>query len=215
MYAEEFKPQIAAARAKLEEMARKHLREVKHEVRIELGHPAKTIIDLAERLPADLLVMTSHRRRFARLFLGSIAEDVMLGTKCPVLTAKNHKSDRLSVASWMSADPVTVTGGDSVAEALRLMKEGNFRSLPVMKEGKLTGIVTDRDLRTASGKLDDLKVEQVMSHDLFTITSDTSIVEASRQLADHKIGAMPVVDDGKFVGIISSEDILKAFAEVR
>ena len=215
MYAQEFEPQAAEIRAKLNEMGRKHLRDVRHEARVELGEPASVIIDVARSLPADLLIMPSHRRRFSRFFLGSIAETVMNGVECPVLTVKNRKSDRLSVAAWMSADPVTVSPDAPLTEAQRLMREGNFRTLPVVVNGKLVGVITDRDVRSASAHLEDMKVAQAMSADLVTIAPDTSILEASKHLAEHKHGALPVIEDGRFIGIISTEDLLKAFAEVR
>jgi len=215
MYAELYQPKAEEARQKIGELAHRHLRDVKYEIRTEIGQPWTVIVDMAARLPADLLVMSTHRRRFARFLLGSVAEKVMREVLCPVLTVKNLESDRFSVGQWMSANPVTVAPGDPIVVAQRLMHEGNFRTLPVVKAGKLIGIVTDRDLRTVGPNADHVTVEQAMTRDLFTITAETSVFEASRLLGERKVGALPVMQDAQLIGILSTEDLLKAFAEIR
>ncbi len=80
--------------------------------------------------------------------------------------------------------------------------------------GQLVVTVTDRDLRIAVGQVETKTVEQVMSRDVITVTSTTSIVYASRLLAERKIGAVPVTEDGRLIGIISPADLLKAFTEL-
>ncbi len=213
-YTDLYKPKADEIRQKLTDLARKHLRDVSHQVRVEIGHPPTVIVDTAARLPADLLVMASHRRRFSRLLLGSVAETVMREVECPVLTVKNLRSDRFSVAHWMTAQPVTISPNDPITLAHKLMQEGNFRSLPVVGGGRLIGMITDRDVRSAMGKSETLTVDEVMSRDLITVTSNTSIFDASRLLVERRIGAVPVIEDGQFIGIISTDDLIKAFAEV-
>ncbi len=214
LYTDLYKPQADDMRLKLTDLGRRHLGDVSHEVRVELGHPPTVIVDTAARLPADLIVMASHRRKFSRFLLGSVAETVMREVQCPVLTVKNPRIDRLAVAHWMTAHPVTVTPSDSLYAAHSLMERGNFRSLPVVSKGQLVGIVTDRDVRSSIDRADKQSVEQAMSKDLITIASNASIFDASRLLARRKIGALPVVEDAQFVGIISTDDLLRAFAEL-
>ncbi|MGO9605476.1 MAG: universal stress protein [Candidatus Binataceae bacterium] len=208
-----YKPRAEAARQKLLELARKHLDGSRYEVKAEMGHPATVIVDIAKQLPADLLVISTHGRKFSRLLLGSVVETVMREVECPVLTVKNSKSDRMSVGQWMTAHPVTAAPQDKPSVVQSLMLQGNFRSVPVLDDGTLVGIVTDRDLRSGSG--DQSNIEEIMSRSVITVTSSTSIFEASRILSDRKIGSLPVVDDGQLVGIISTQDVLKAFVELR
>jgi CBS domain-containing protein/nucleotide-binding universal stress UspA family protein len=214
LYTDLYKPQAEEIHRQLSDVARKHLRDVKHQVRVEIGHPPTVIVDTAARLPADLMVMATHRRRFARFLLGSVAETVMREVECPVMTVKDRAVDRMSVGQWMSARPVMVAPNEPLSVAQDLMHEGNFRTLPVVANGQMVGIVTDRDLRAALGKSDQITVEQLMRKDVVTVSPKLSIFDASRLLAERKIGAVPVMDNGRLVGIISSDDLLKAFAEV-
>jgi len=214
-FAELRKPNEDEVRVKLGELARRRLRDVIHEVRVEAGNPSAVIVDVARRLPADLVVIATHRSGFSRSALGSVAERVVHGAQYPVLIVKNAKSDRFSVAQWMTVNPVTVEPDAPLPVARRLMHEGNFRTLPVVSRGQLVGIITDRDLRIALERSEKLTVEQAMTWDLFTVTADTSIFDASRLLAERKVGALPVVEKGQLIGVISTEDLLKAFVEVR
>jgi acetoin utilization protein AcuB len=215
LYADLYKSKAEDAHRKIADMVRKHLRGVKNEIRAEVGHPATVIVKLAKELPADLLVMTTHRRKFSRFFLGSIAEPVMREVQCPVLTAKNPRPDRLGVAQWMTALPVIASPNDTLAAVSSRMREGGFRSVPVVSEGKLLGIITDRDLGPHLDHMESLKVEKAMNRDLTSLTPDTSILDASLLLSEHRIGALPVVEDGQVVGIISTTDLLKAFTELQ
>lgn len=129
------------------------------------------------------------------------------------------------VRDWMTTVLVTVRPGAPVAEAQHLMRHRRIRHLPVVESGRLAGIITDRDVRTtlpspatslAAGEirylLDRLLVERVMTRSVITIGPDAPIAEAVSLLLSHRIGALPVVQDTRLVGIITETDLLRAFA---
>jgi acetoin utilization protein AcuB len=129
------------------------------------------------------------------------------------------------VRDWMTAVPVTVRPDAPVAEAQHLMRHRRIRHLPVVAEGQLAGIITDRDVRTALPSpatslavgeirylLDRLLVERVMTRSVVTIRPDAPIADAVELVLAHRIGALPVVQDTRLVGIITETDLLRAFA---
>jgi nucleotide-binding universal stress UspA family protein len=214
--AELYKSQVDAARWKLAELARTHLRGLKCEVVVELGDPAAIIIAMADQLAADLLVLTTHGRRgLSRLILGSVAETVMRRVSCPVMTARDSHADRLAVGHWMTAHPVTVSPDDNLSTVSERMHEGRFRTMPVISAGKLVGVITDRDVRANHSETNPIKVGKVMTREVLTVTPATSILDAARLLIERKIGALPVLKNGDLVGIISTADLLHAFVEMQ
>ena len=132
------------------------------------------------------------------------------------------------VEKWMSRKLITVDEGKSVDTAMRLLKENRIRRLPVLKRGKLVGIVTDRDLKEASPSkatsldiwelhflLEKLKVSEVMTKDPTTITPDATIEKAALVMMEKRIGGLPVVDtSGALVGILTEDDVFRALVEV-
>ena len=111
--------------------------------------------------------------------------------------------------SGMIYDPVTITEEESVGDALRLMHENHIGGIPVVdSEGKLTGIVTNRDLRFQTDM--DIRIADVMTKDNLVTTTNPSLAEASEILLRHKIEKLPVVDaDNRLVGLITYRDITK------
>jgi acetoin utilization protein AcuB len=132
------------------------------------------------------------------------------------------------VRERMSKQPVTITADVPITEALRIMRENQVRRLPVLdSDGKLIGIVSEKDLLYASPSpatslsiyemhymLSRLKVTELMTPDPVTITPDTLLEEAALIMADNKIGGLPVMEDGRLVGIITETDIFKVFLEL-
>lgn len=118
------------------------------------------------------------------------------------------------VGKRMSREPVTIAPEDHLAAAREKMRTGSFRRLPVVKEGELVGIITDRDLRQHTGFLDRTKVDVAMAENLITVNPQSTLEEAAQLLLKHKIGALPVVENKKLVGIITTSDILQAFLDV-
>jgi len=130
------------------------------------------------------------------------------------------------VRETMSHAPITVTSNQSLREALDLLGKHNIRELPVVEHGNLIGIVTDRDLRQVSPSYplfrDDeeiryyntnMKVASAMTPDPLVVSPETPLVEAAKLLQTYRVNSLPVVKDGKLVGIISVTDILGLFVE--
>ena len=116
------------------------------------------------------------------------------------------------VRNRMSAKVITVEPEQSLTDARALLHRHRIRQLPVLRNGRLVGIITDRDLRGAGTK--DSTVADLMTPKPMVIGPNASVDEAARVLTAHKIGALPVVDGGKLVGILGSSDILDAFVDL-
>ena len=118
------------------------------------------------------------------------------------------------VGKRMSKDPVTVTAEDLLIQARLKMQRGGFRRLPVVSDGQLVGIVTDRDTREHAGYLDRTQVKTAMSKKPVTVTPATTLETAAQILLKRKIGGLPVMENGRLVGVITTSDILQAFLDV-
>ena len=131
------------------------------------------------------------------------------------------------VGERMSKPVITIPPDMPISDALNLMKREHIRRTPVVKEGKLAGIVSDKDLLNASPSpvtslsiwemnylLSKVTVDQVMSKNVMTVTEDTPIEQAARIMADNKIGGLPVMRDGHVIGIITETDLFKVFLEL-
>jgi len=132
------------------------------------------------------------------------------------------------VRERMSTKPVTITADMSITEALRVMRQNQVRRLPVLdNEDRMVGIVSEKDLLYASPSpatslsiyemhylLSRLRVTELMTADVVTVTPDTPLEEAARIMADNKIGGLPVMEGGRLVGIITETDIFKVFLEL-
>ena len=127
------------------------------------------------------------------------------------------------VNNWMSKDVITVDVKDSMHDAMKHLKEHDIRMLPVMKKGKLVGIITDRDLKRASASdattleihellylLTRVKVKDIMTKDVITVPPDFTVEETAQVLQKNRISGTPVVDaDGKLVGTITQTDLFR------
>jgi acetoin utilization protein AcuB len=126
----------------------------------------------------------------------------------------------------MSAPPVTIGSGESLQQAIDLLHKHNIRELPVVDKGGLVGIVTDRDVREICPSYplfrdareilryqQNLKVAQAMTVEPLVVSPDAPLAEAAKLLYTYRIGSLPVVEDGKVVGVVSVTDILKSFIE--
>ncbi len=131
----------------------------------------------------------------------------------------------LLVRNWMTQIIATLSPEASVAEALTLCRERRVRHIPILEEGRLVGIVSDRDLRDASPALGnperaralrELRVGDVMTREVITVDPQDSIENAAQQMYELKIGSLPVVDEGpevaeeELLGIITSSDVMRA-----
>ena len=113
----------------------------------------------------------------------------------------------------MTHNPVVATLEDKLSTVEAKMRDGDFRAVPIVKDGVVVGIVTDRDLRRLTGLLDTTRVKDAMSESVITVTTNTPIGEAARLLRQRKIGGLPVVEDGKLIGMITVTDVLEALTE--
>ena len=120
----------------------------------------------------------------------------------------------MQIVNLMTADPITIGQHDTLSNAKRLMDEGSFRRLPVMDNGQLVGIVTERDLREYTGYLESTRVTAAMRTPLITVTPHNKVEDAALLMLKHKIGGLPIVAEGKLVGIVTTSDLLKAFLNV-
>ena len=131
------------------------------------------------------------------------------------------------IGERMSHPPFTIPPDMPINEALAMFKKERIRRAPVIKGGKLIGIVSEKDLLNASPSpattlsvwemnylLSKLKVSEVMTKDVITVTEDTPIEEAARIMADNKIGGLPVVKGTRVVGIITETNLFKLFLEL-
>ena len=114
------------------------------------------------------------------------------------------------VAELMTPTPVTVAPSDTLQTALERMEAGRFRQVPVVDEDRLVGILTDRDTRPHIGQLAHTRVDAVMSAHPFSVRPSAPVEKAAHLLITNKIGSLPVVEDGKLVGIVTASDMLRA-----
>lgn len=210
-YVDLYKGQEEIARGKLERIARKRLAGLKYELFTHIGDPAGIIIEAERKLHADLVVMATHGRRgLSRVFIGSIAELVLRESTCPVLTVRHMAPQKYMIGSWMTRNPATATPEEKLSSVHHKMLEGGFRCIPILKDGVPVGIVTDRDIRNHIGYLEHTEAFKAMSEALITVTPSATVREAARLLRERKIGALPVVEDGKLTGVITTTDVLNA-----
>jgi acetoin utilization protein AcuB len=118
------------------------------------------------------------------------------------------------VADRMTRNPITVCPQDTLADARGKMSSGGFRQLPVVADGRVVGIITDRDIRERSMQLRLTTVATAMTEEILIVTPQTSLAAAARMLLEYKIGGLPVLEGEKLVGIITTSDLLKTFIDV-
>ncbi len=118
------------------------------------------------------------------------------------------------IRHWMTKNPVTIGPNELLSEARLKMNKGSFRRLPVVENGQLLGIITDRDLRQHADQLDHTRVGAVMARPAITVIPDMLLDEAANLLVKHKVGGLPVVAGRELVGIITAIDMLRAFGQV-
>ena len=129
------------------------------------------------------------------------------------------------VKNWMKKTVITVDVDDSMQDAIYLMKENDIRMLPVLKKGKLVGVLSDRDVKKASASdattldvhelkylISKIKIKDIMSKNPITVPTDYTIEETAEVLLKNKISGVPVMDTKeKVVGTITQDDIFKVF----
>lgn len=132
----------------------------------------------------------------------------------------------MRVKDLISGPPITIAPDTPVLEARRVMQTRAIRHLLVVEHGRLVGIVTDRDIRLnmpspattlsiweVNYLLARLTVREVMTTSVIVVEPDRSAHEAATLLVTEKIGALPVVDGDRLVGIVTETDFLRAFVD--
>jgi acetoin utilization protein AcuB len=128
------------------------------------------------------------------------------------------------VKNWMSKVVITVEEKDSMQDAMKLLKKHDIRMLPVVREGKLVGVVTDRDLKKASASdattleiheliflISEIKIKDIMTKNPVTVPFDYTVEETAEILLKNKISGAPVVDhDGQITGTITQTDLFNS-----
>ena len=140
----------------------------------------------------------------------------------------NEGGNNVFVGNYMTKNPITVSPITPVDEASGLMKMNHFRRLPVVENGKVVGIVSDRDISRVepspattlskyeiNSLLAKMTVNDIMSAPIVSVSDEATVEEAALLMCDNKIGGLPVVSSiGVLVGIITETDIFKTFVDV-
>ena len=118
---------------------------------------------------------------------------------------------RMRVSEIMTKNVRTAAPGASLREVAAIMRDGDMGAVPVVADGKLIGIVTDRDIvvrAVSKGKTADSAVAETMTNELFTVSPDDFVFEAVRLMGDKQVRRIPVINnDGSLAGIIAMADI--------
>lgn len=125
----------------------------------------------------------------------------------------------LQVKDSMAREVTTLSPGDTAGDALALCRERRIRHLPVIEDGRLVGIVSDRDLRSATpvfgdtaraAALSEVRVGDVMAREVVTAEPDDPIDEAANTMRERRINCLPVLEGGQLVGIVTSSDVMES-----
>lgn len=134
----------------------------------------------------------------------------------------------MQVQNWMSRDVVTVEEQTPIIEVMKLLEEHDIRHLPVTRDGKLVGMISDRDVKEASPSktttlkaqelyylLAEMKAKDVMKKDPIVISPDQTMEVAAVKMLEHKVTGMPVItNSGELIGIISQGDVFRVLISI-
>ncbi len=133
----------------------------------------------------------------------------------------------MRVRDFMKTHVITIPSSTSIYDALKIMKDNNIKRLPVVDDGKLVGIVSRRGLKEATPSkattlsiyelnylLSKMTVKDVMHKDVITVDPDTSFEQAAYIMHKYQIGGLPVLENGKLVGYISSNDLFNVMVQM-
>jgi len=130
----------------------------------------------------------------------------------------------MKASKWMTPDPKSVEANDPVKTAVMLVVENRIRHLPVVMGESLVGIISDRDLKRAMPSIvagataeeyqafmEKTTVQQIMTADPLACAPDDDLVDLVREFCDKKVGAIPIVEGERLVGIVTQTDMMEAF----
>ncbi|HXV82685.1 MAG TPA: CBS domain-containing protein [Candidatus Binatia bacterium] len=132
----------------------------------------------------------------------------------------------VTVRDLMARDPATLGRNETLDLAESIMNLGRIRHMPVVDDGRIVGIVSQRDLfrsalitalgfgrKTTSALIKTITIKEIMTEHVITIPPEASVKEAARVMIDKKIGCLPVVEDQKLIGLLTETDILRYVVE--
>jgi acetoin utilization protein AcuB len=119
---------------------------------------------------------------------------------------------------YMTPSPYSIGQEQALAHAHHLMREHQIRHLPVLHAGRLVGVISDRDLHLIETLRDvdpeSVTVEEAMSSTVYTVSPKAPLDEVVREMAQHKYGCAVIEDNGRLVGVFTTVDAMRAFAEL-
>lgn len=123
-----------------------------------------------------------------------------------------------TIKHHMTPSPITIGGRQTMTTAHRLMRDNHIRHLPVLDEGRVIGVVTERDLHLMESlrdvEPDDVFVEDAMTPDPYTVSPDAHVGEVATTMANNKFGCAIVVENGRACGVFTTVDALRALADM-
>src|SRR6266480_2943727 len=132
----------------------------------------------------------------------------------------------VTVRDVMAQNPLTLDRNETLDLAESIMNLGRIRHMPVVDDGRVIGILSQRDLfrsalltalgfgrKTTTALIKTIKIKEVMTEDVITIAPETTIKDAARTMIDKKIGCLPVVENEKLIGLLTETDILRYVVE--
>lgn len=138
------------------------------------------------------------------------------------MSVSDREEAQMRVEDIMTREVVVLGPDDTLREAVNAVQRNRIRHIPIAEDGRLVGMVTDRDIKRATPSLhggasqddfndvlDGLTLAQVMTRDPLSVHPDTSVKDAVALLIDRKYGALPVVEGETLVGIVSDIDLLR------
>lgn len=132
----------------------------------------------------------------------------------------------LTVGQFMTPDPITLEPEDSLMRALEVMRLRGIRRIPIVLADLLVGLLVEGDLKRAEPStlsesqedfnrvMEETPISRIMIQDPLTVTASTPLAEAAQTLYTTKYGALPVLEDGRVVGILTDNDMLRALIEI-
>jgi acetoin utilization protein AcuB len=122
------------------------------------------------------------------------------------------------INKYMTTTPFAINSESTVNEAMEVMTNKEIRHLPVMKNGQIFGLISDRDLKSilafAGANPKSIKVGDICTDEPYTTTPDAPINEVAEEMVNRKVGSAVVVDNGKLVGIFTATDACQALSEI-
>ncbi len=176
-------------------------------ITIDKGETVEVALDLMERNDVNHLVVTSGGRVVGVLSIRDIMEG--LGSS----RFERIPARRIYVSALMTEPPITIGPNTSIREAVSVMLENGIGSLPVMEGNKLLGIVTETDLVKSLDHQGDIK--NLVKEDHPRIMPNERIVHARNVMLERGARILPVVEEGKLIGIVTERNLARAFLDVR